>query len=146
MGREQVMRIFFRKPIAKTHHGMKQPTEGLSRWLRVELHGLFHGHVSTSFSQLLLTLEFTIPRRYLKLPLIKSRHGLNHSLLSCYQNQADYWQLLRSTLQGGRISGPQVHDARVATICQQHGVSELWTADRDFGRFPGVTVRNPLIS
>jgi predicted nucleic acid-binding protein len=59
---------------------------------------------------------------------------------------ADYWPLLRSTLQGGRISGPQVHDARVATICQQHEVSELWTADRDFGRFPGVTVRNPLIS
>jgi hypothetical protein len=59
---------------------------------------------------------------------------------------ADYWPLLRSALQGRRISGPQVHDARITTICQQHGVSELWTADRDFGRFPGVTVRNPLIS
>jgi uncharacterized protein len=58
----------------------------------------------------------------------------------------DYWPLLRSTLQSGRISGPQVHDARIATVCRQHGVSEIWTADRDFGRFPGVTVRNPLIS
>lgn len=57
----------------------------------------------------------------------------------------DYWLLLRATLLSGRVSGPQVHDARVVTICQQHGVSELWSADRDFGRFPGLTVRNPLV-
>jgi len=58
----------------------------------------------------------------------------------------DYWPQLRSILQTGRVSGPQVHDARVAALCQQHGVSELWTIDRDFSRFPGLTVRNPLIS
>jgi len=58
----------------------------------------------------------------------------------------DYWPQLRSILQTGRVSGPQVHDARVAALCQQHGVSELWTIDRDFNRFPGLTVRNPLIS
>ena len=58
----------------------------------------------------------------------------------------DYWHQLRSILQTGRVSGPQVHDARVAALCQQHGVSELWTIDRDFNRFPGLTVRNPLVS
>jgi uncharacterized protein len=58
----------------------------------------------------------------------------------------DYWPLLRLTLQGSRVSGPQVHDARIATICEQHGVNELWTVDRDFSRFPGLTVRNPLVS
>jgi uncharacterized protein len=57
----------------------------------------------------------------------------------------DYWVLLRATLLSGRVSGPQVHDARVATICQQHGIRELWSADRDFGRFSGLTVRNPLV-
>lgn len=56
-----------------------------------------------------------------------------------------YWQQLRAILQTGRVSGPQVHDARVAALCRQHGVSELWTADRDFGRFPGLNVRNPLV-
>ena len=71
---------------------------------------------------------------------------LESPTLVMLSESADYWPLLRSILQGGRISGPQVHDARIATICQQHGVSELWTADRDFGRFPGVTVRNPLVS
>ena len=58
---------------------------------------------------------------------------------------ADYWVLLRTTLLSGRILGPRVHDARIVSICQQHGVSELWTADRDFGRFSGLTVRNPLV-
>ncbi|MBM4337987.1 MAG: type II toxin-antitoxin system VapC family toxin [Deltaproteobacteria bacterium] len=57
----------------------------------------------------------------------------------------DYWHPLRSMLQSGKVSGPQVHDARIAALCQQHGVSELWTIDRDFGRFPGLTARNPLI-
>jgi toxin-antitoxin system PIN domain toxin len=56
-----------------------------------------------------------------------------------------YWSELRSTLKQGRISGPQVHDARVAAICQDHGVRELWTADRDFGRFPALNVRNPFV-
>jgi toxin-antitoxin system PIN domain toxin len=56
-----------------------------------------------------------------------------------------YWSTLGSLLQAGRIAGPQVHDARVAAICQVHGVRELWTADRDFGRFPNLAVRNPLV-
>jgi toxin-antitoxin system PIN domain toxin len=56
-----------------------------------------------------------------------------------------YWPELRSALEQGRIAGPQVHDARVAAICRDHGVRELWTVDRDFGRFPTLTVRNPLV-
>ena len=56
-----------------------------------------------------------------------------------------YWPDLRATLQEGRITGPQVHDARVAALCRLHGVRELWTVDRDFGRFPGLTARNPLV-
>ncbi len=56
-----------------------------------------------------------------------------------------YWPQLRSLLQTGHVSGPQVHDARIAALCQQHGVSELWTIDRDFSRFPGLIVRNPLV-
>jgi len=56
-----------------------------------------------------------------------------------------YWPELRSLLQTGRVSGPQVHDARIAALCRQHGVSELWSIDRDFSRFPGLIVRNPLV-
>lgn len=55
-----------------------------------------------------------------------------------------YWPALRATLVEGRIGGPLVHDARVAALCRLHGVRELWTVDRDFSRFPGLTARNPL--
>jgi len=57
-----------------------------------------------------------------------------------------YWPVLKSILRTGHVSGPQTHDARVAALCQFHGVRELWTADRDFSRFPGLNVRNPLIA
>ena len=30
-------------------------------------------------------------------------------------------------------------------MCVSHGVTELWTADRDFSRFPSVPTRNPLL-
>jgi hypothetical protein len=53
--------------------------------------------------------------------------------------------MLSDAINASRISGPQVHDARIATLCLQHGVSELWSADRDFNRFPSLTVRNPLV-
>jgi predicted nucleic acid-binding protein len=33
----------------------------------------------------------------------------------------------------------------VAAFCLHHGVSELWTADRDLSRFKGLKVINPLI-
>jgi toxin-antitoxin system PIN domain toxin len=57
-----------------------------------------------------------------------------------------YWEQLRDIIQAARVSGPHIHDARVATLCRQHGVDELWTADRDFGRFLGLKVRNPLVT
>lgn len=56
-----------------------------------------------------------------------------------------YWPELRSALQSSHVTGAQIHDARIAAICRTHGVHELWTADRDFSRFPGLNIRNPLI-
>ena len=42
------------------------------------------------------------------------------------------------------VRGPQVYDARIAAICLDHGVRELWTADRDFSRFPKLRTHNPI--
>ncbi len=53
--------------------------------------------------------------------------------------------LLGSMLLRGGVVGPKVHDARIAAICEAHGVEELWTADRDFSYFPGLVTRNPLV-
>ena len=56
-----------------------------------------------------------------------------------------YWTRLRRLLQAGKVIGPKVHDARIAALCAQHGVRELWSADRDFNSFPGFLVTNPLV-
>jgi toxin-antitoxin system PIN domain toxin len=57
-----------------------------------------------------------------------------------------HWPQLRQLLTAGCTTGPAVHDARIAALCLQHGVACLWTADRDFGRFPALKTLNPLIS
>jgi predicted nucleic acid-binding protein len=51
---------------------------------------------------------------------------------------------LRRAVASGRAAGNLVHDAHIAALLVEHGVSEFWTADRDFGRFPGLVVRDPF--
>ncbi len=57
----------------------------------------------------------------------------------------DHWEHLRELAATARIAGPQVHDARIAALCLAHGVSELWTAGRDFSRYGSLKLRNPLV-
>lgn len=57
----------------------------------------------------------------------------------------DYLPVLEQLATGGRATGPLVFDARIAATCVAHGVSELWTVDHDFGRFPSLRTRNPLV-
>jgi uncharacterized protein len=56
-----------------------------------------------------------------------------------------HWGDLRALLIASQVTGARVHDARIAALCREHGVRELWSADRDFGRFPGLEVVNPLV-
>jgi uncharacterized protein len=55
-----------------------------------------------------------------------------------------HWPELRSLIEKAKATGGRIHDARVAALCLQHGVRELWSADRDFGRFTQLTVINPV--
>jgi predicted nucleic acid-binding protein len=55
-----------------------------------------------------------------------------------------YWDVLDALLRTSHVTGPKVHDARIAALCMQHAVTELWTADRDFSRFAELTTRNPV--
>lgn len=66
------------------------------------------------------------------------------TLILLHETQ-DHWIDLQEILEKGRVTGPQVHDARIACLCRGHGVRELWTADRDFSHFPGISAKNPLI-
>lgn len=58
---------------------------------------------------------------------------------------ANYWLELEAMLLAGKATGPRVHDARIAALCLNHGARELWSADRDFSRFPGLIAVNPLL-
>ena len=64
--------------------------------------------------------------------------------LTLLGEEEGYAELLFQLMLRGRVTGPRVHDARIAALCLYHQVRELWTADRDFNRFPQLTVRNPL--
>lgn len=57
----------------------------------------------------------------------------------------NYWATFRALIGQARVSGPRVHEARIAALCLAQAVRELWTADRDFSMFPALRVRNPLI-
>jgi toxin-antitoxin system PIN domain toxin len=56
-----------------------------------------------------------------------------------------HWPQLRNLIVQAKLQGPMVHDARIAALCLSHGVYELWSADRDFSRFPALRAHNPLI-
>ena len=56
-----------------------------------------------------------------------------------------HWAILRSLAEQGRTTGGQIHDTRIAALCLEHRVRVLWSADRDFTRFPSLTVVNPVL-
>ena len=53
-------------------------------------------------------------------------------------------ELMERVLRASAVTGNLVHDAHIATLCLEHGVSELMTGDRDFLRFPGLRIRDPF--
>ena len=59
---------------------------------------------------------------------------------------SQHWATLLRIATPAKIQGAAIHDARIAAICLDHGVREFWSADRDFLRFPGLNVRNPLVN
>ena len=56
-----------------------------------------------------------------------------------------HWAVLADLTRLGKLQGGQFHDARIAAICLENGVSVLWSADRDFGRFKALKTLNPLV-
>ncbi len=54
--------------------------------------------------------------------------------------------ILAALMRAPGLVGPRVHDARIAAICLSHGVTELWSADRDFSYFPRLRTRNPVVT
>lgn len=77
--------------------------------------------------------------------MLQVDYWLESPSLRLLGEEPGYWEHCKTMLAVGRAVGALVHDARVAAICRAHGVREFWTADRDFTRFPGLILRNPLL-
>jgi toxin-antitoxin system PIN domain toxin len=53
-------------------------------------------------------------------------------------------EVMATVMEASGATGNLVHDAHIASLCVEHGVSELVTGDRDFARFPQVRTFNPF--
>ena len=58
---------------------------------------------------------------------------------------AGHLDRLEELVLAAKAAGPMVHDTRIAALCLSHGVRQLWSADRDFSRFPALKIKNPLV-
>ena len=60
-------------------------------------------------------------------------------------SSVQHWPVIAELARKGKLQGGQFHDARIAALCLENGVSVLWSADRDFGRFKALKTINPLV-
>ena len=54
-----------------------------------------------------------------------------------------FWELYRSSA-GHDTRGDAVKDAHLAALMRQHGVTRIYTRDRDFRRYDGITAEDPF--
>jgi toxin-antitoxin system PIN domain toxin len=54
-----------------------------------------------------------------------------------------FWQVYQDLVGDDAIRGNLVTDSHIAALMRQHGVATIFTADRDFRRFPGISARDP---
>ena len=56
-----------------------------------------------------------------------------------------HFSALDETIRQAGAAGNLIHDAHIAALCLEHGISELITGDRDFSRFTGLKIINPFV-
>jgi uncharacterized protein len=71
---------------------------------------------------------------------------LESPTLALIAETSNHWESFSDVIMRSGAVGGAVHDARIAAICIENGVRELWTADRDFAKFKGLKSSNPLVS
>ncbi|MCC6897801.1 MAG: PIN domain-containing protein [Polyangiaceae bacterium] len=81
----------------------------------------------------------------LALALQQAGQWLGSPSVRLLAEEEGYWDALAELLRSSQVTGAKVHDARIAALCISHGVTELWTADRDFNRFAALRTENQLV-
>jgi toxin-antitoxin system PIN domain toxin len=68
---------------------------------------------------------------------------LTHPGISILHPTERHWMILSHLIADGQAKGPLVMDAHLAALAIEHG-AVLCTTDRDFSRFKGLRLLNPL--
>jgi toxin-antitoxin system PIN domain toxin len=55
-----------------------------------------------------------------------------------------FWSSYRRKADVVKPKGNLVPDAHLVALMHQHGISTIWSHDRDFRKFEGITVRDPF--
>lgn len=69
---------------------------------------------------------------------------LSSPALRLLQETSRHPGILASVLRESAASGNLIHDAHIAALCIEHGVSVFLTGDRDFRRFSLLNVVDPF--
>ncbi len=56
----------------------------------------------------------------------------------------DFWASLRIVAADVKPRGNLFPDAHLVALMREHGVSTIWSHDRDFRKFRGITVKDPF--
>jgi hypothetical protein len=56
----------------------------------------------------------------------------------------DFWESFRAVAADVKPRGNLVPDAHLVALMREHGVSTIWSHDRDFRKFRGITVKDPF--
>lgn len=92
----------------------------------------------------------THPRVYhppvpLEIALRDMRRILESPVLVPLGETSNHMDVMFNLVRQSGVTGNLIHDAHIAALCLEHGVSELITGDRDFSRFPDLPIRNPFV-
>jgi hypothetical protein len=68
---------------------------------------------------------------------------LEHPTVAILNPSERHWEILRDLMTKGQAHGSLIMDAHLAALAIEHGAA-LATTDRDFTRFPGLRILNPL--
>jgi len=55
-----------------------------------------------------------------------------------------FWRSFKEVASATPPRGPLVPDAHLVALMLEHGVTTMWTGDRDFRKFDGIAVKNPF--
>jgi toxin-antitoxin system PIN domain toxin len=123
------------------------PHKAASRWWNETLSGT--ETVGLAWSVMLGFVRLTTSPRVVRSPLDPGQaidyldRWLAHPVVTIVEPTLRHTAVLRDLLAGTGTGGNLVADAHLAALAIEHGAT-LCSADRDFGRFPGLRLMDPL--